>query len=366
MIKSLQLEHYRNYESLALELSPSIQIFFGRNAQGKTNVLESIYFASIGRSHRTQDDSDLIAWNQYRAQIKLEIEKLGVPRRLRFILERKKPTRLFSNEIPIRRSELIGRFKTVLFSPEDLSIVKGSPSLRRRFLDIELSQASPRYYRDLIDYRKIVDARNLVLKKLRDKSSKKLKDMLDVWDEQFIKLETRIVQRRIEATRRLSTIAEEFHSQISDGEEILQIEYHIHGLRGREFDSISESIAEILQSNRESDVYRGSTSIGAHLDDLRISINDVPAKSFSSQGQQRTAALALKLAELEFLNEESGEYPILLLDDVMSELDSSRRKQLLDFLLQRKIQTLITATDATIFPTESIDARFEVRSGQIF
>ena len=364
MIRNLHLEYYRNYESLELKLSPSIQIFCGKNAQGKTNILESIYFASIGRSHRTQNDSDLIAWGQNQAQIDLDVVKFGVPKRLRFNLLRGKSTRIFSNELPIRRSELIGRLKTVLFSPEDLSLIKGAPNLRRRFLDIELSQASPRYYQDLIDYRRVVDSRNLILKRIREKSSQKLKDMLDVWNEEFVTLANRIVQRRIEATQRFSKIAAEFHSQISSGEEDLQIRYQIHGSRGK-IDDYSEWIRSYLQSNREVEIYRGSTEIGAHRDDLKFSINDVNAKNFSSQGQQRTAALSIKLAELEFLNEESGEYPILLLDDVMSELDSNRRKQLLRFLLERKIQTLITATDATIFPTQSVDRKFEVQSGQI-
>ena len=365
MIRYLQLEHYRNYESLELDLSPSIQIFYGKNAQGKTNILESIYFASIGRSHRTQDDSDLISWGQNQARIDLETARFGVPRRLRFNLSRGRSTRIFSNELPIRRSDLIGRLKTVLFSPEDLSLIKGSPNLRRRFLDIELSQASPKYYRDLIDYRHVIDSRNLILKRIREKSSRKLKDMLEVWNEEFVTLATRIVQRRIDATQRFSTIAAEFHSQISGGEEDLQIKYHIHGARGK-IENYEEWIISYIESNRENEIYRGSTEIGAHRDDLRFSINEVNAKNFSSQGQQRTAALSIKLAELEFLNEESGEYPVLLLDDVMSELDSNRRRQLLDFLLKRKIQTLITATDATIFPTESVDAKFEVRSGQIF
>ena len=356
ILKSLQLENYRNYEFLDLELSPSIQIFFGRNAQGKTNILESIYFSAIGRSHRTRNDDDLIAWNKNFAKIELDVESFGVPRKFQFELIRGKTPKLFSNSISIRRSELIGRLKTVLFSPEDLSLIKGSPALRRRFLDIELSQSSPRYYRDLIDYRKIFINRNAVLKQLKDQPMRKdLIDVLDVLDEQFSNVASRIVQKRIEAVKKFSILAQDFQRSISDSQETLSVEYKIH--------HDVQDVLTWLRKNRQHEIFKGSTRIGPHRDDLHFSINGFDAKIYSSQGQQRTIALAVKLAELEFLKDET--YPILLLDDVMSELDSTRRRKLLEYLQTKQIQTMITATDATIFPKDSIDKMFEVESGKI-
>lgn len=356
ILKNLQLKNYRNYEFLDLELSPLIQIFFGKNAQGKTNILESIYFSAIGRSHRTRNDDDLIAWNENFAKIDLDVENFGVPNNFRFDLIRGKTPKLFSNSISIRRSELIGKLKTVLFSPEDLSLIKGSPALRRRFLDIELSQSSPRYYRDLIDYKKIFSNRNAVLKQLKDQPSKKdLLDVLDVLDDQFSAVATRIIQKRIEAVKKFSILAQDFQHSISDSQEILSVEYKIH--------HDVQDVQTWLKKNRQHEIFKGSTRIGPHRDDLHFSINGFDAKIYCSQGQQRTIALAIKLAELEFLKDET--YPILLLDDVMSELDSTRRKKLLEYLMTKQIQTMITATDATIFPKDSIDKMFEVESGKI-
>ena len=363
-IYSLRLRNYRNYAELELPFDANINVFLGPNAQGKTNVVEAIYYASLGRSHRTHTDNELISWEQPGGSIALDFARLGVQNKLEFQFVRDKRRRIILNEHPIRPKELVGNLNTVLFSPEDLFLIKGAPAGRRRFLDGEISQASPAYYHELSQYNKIITQRNNLLKKIRERQANS--EMLDLWDAQLVASAVKIVTKRLEAVKKLNMLAHLMQRRISGNVENLAITYDIHGTNGENVtnDLVSWYNKE-LDAHRQVDILRGSTGRGPHLDDIILTVNGINLRSFGSQGQQRTGVLSLKLAELEFLRSETGEYPVLLLDDVMSELDVSRRSQLLDFIRHERIQTMITATDEAYFPAERIGTYYRVSAGRI-
>lgn len=367
-IGSINLKYFRSYENLSLNLSGGVNIFIGPNAQGKTNIIEAVHFAALGISHRTRSDSDLIYWGQPEARIDIKFQKLDVESQLVFTLKRGARKRIELNGMPLTQKNLLGSLTMVLFSPEDLMLIKGSPLLRRRFLDIELSQVSLLYYSELVRYNKILLQRNNLLKKIRERSA--TPDMLDMWDTQLARSAAFIAAKRIQGVHGLNALAEKIHSGISEGQEMLSVKYIIH----KDEDSLStekdaarlqEWYAKMLSSCRSVDIIRGSTSIGPHRDDISLDINGVSLKSFGSQGQQRSSVLSLKLSELEFLRSETGEYPVLLLDDVMSELDAARRSSLVELLQQRRIQTLITATDKGLFGDGKDNRFFSVKKGSV-
>ena len=363
-IYSLRLKDYRNYSELNLTFDPNINIFLGANAQGKTNIVEAVYYASLGRSHRTHTDTDLIRWECPQALVQLGFTRLGVENCLEFQFSRDKRRKIILNEHPIRPKELVGSLNTVLFSPEDLFLIKGAPALRRRFLDGEISQASPAYYHELAKYGKIITQRNNLLKKIRERKAGA--DMLELWDAQLVDSAVKITVKRLEAVKKLNMLANLMQRRISGNLENLSVTYDIHGADAENVTSDLHSwYNKELASHREIDIIRGSTGRGPHLDDIILTINGINLRSFGSQGQQRTGVLSLKLAELEFLRSETGEYPVLLLDDVMSELDASRRSQLLDFIRRERIQTIITATDQAYFPAEHIGTYYQVEAGRI-
>ncbi len=347
-VKKIFLADYRNYIEQTIAPSDGLNIFVGENAQGKTNLIESMEYAALGRSQRASKDVELIRWDQSSATVRIVFEKFDVEHSIAFELNRQKPRRLFFNDAPIKMRELIGKLNVVYFSPEDLFMIKGAPSNRRRFLDAEISQASPAYFADLLTYNKILAQRNSLLKKIREGSTRTTG--LALWNEQLAGAAARIVVKRLEVVKKLSAIAGKIQSALSSAEESLSIHYAPKGLDEAKFDSgLTSTLAaryhNMLNNCADLDVARGSTSIGPHLDDLNFLIDGRELRLFGSQGQQRTAVLSLKLSELEFLNEETGTYPVLLLDDVMSELDSARRRRLIDFLRQKHIQTFITAVE---------------------
>ncbi|SFT69788.1 DNA replication and repair protein RecF [Selenomonas sp. GACV-9] len=363
-VRSIKLRNYRNYSELQLDFDQNINVFLGQNAQGKTNIIEAVYYASLGRSHRTHTDTDLICWDQPVASVQLDFDRLGVGNHLEFQFSREKRRRILLNEHPIRPKELIGSINTVLFSPEDLFLIKGAPAGRRRFLDGEISQASPAYYHELQQYTRIVTQRNTLLKRIRER--KAAPDMLDLWDLQLVESAVKITQKRQEAVRKLNMLANLMQRRISGNKENLAITYEIHGMEPEDMTKdLASWYNKELASHREVDILRGSTSRGPHHDDIILTVNGINLRSFGSQGQQRTGVLSLKLSELEFLRSETGEYPILLLDDVMSELDVTRRQQLMEFIRRERIQTMITATDVAYFPQERIGTYFQVKAGQI-
>lgn len=374
-ITSLQLKQFRNYEELALRLEPGLNIFLGPNAQGKTNIIEAVYYAALGRSHRTSKDGELILWEAQGAAMRLSFLRLGVKNYLDFLIPQGSRRKISLNGNPIRPKELVGQFNAVLFSPEDLYLVKGPPSGRRQFLDAEISQASPGYYYEFSKYMKILIQRNALLKKIKERRNEQ--ELLDMWDVQLAESAARLTAKRFQSVKRISMLARLCQRRISGALENLEISYEMHRHKDdanalpevREPEEMLLPLrnwyAERLEKYRDLDIMRCATGLGPHRDDLKLSVNGVDLRSYGSQGQQRTGALSLKLAELEFLKSETGEYPVLLLDDVMSELDANRRQELLLFLQKEKIQTIITATDRAYFPENGPGVYYEVRAGKI-
>ena len=364
--KSLQLKNFRNYSELELSLSPNINVLLGENAQGKTNIAEALYYAAMGRSHRTTTDSDLIAWDASEARLHLLFERLDVDNTLEFQFQRGKRRIMRKNSEIIKTRELFGTFNAVLFSPEDLFLIKGAPSERRRFLDSELSQASSAYGHELMQYARILMQRNNLLKKIKERRAKK--DMLLLWDGQLAESAARIVEKRFLAVKKLNMLANLMQRRISAGKENLSLSYELYGC-AEEPPCVTSGLipwySKKLEESRELDILRGSTSVGPQRDDILLKVNGINLRSFGSQGQQRTGVLALKLSELEFLRSETGEYPILLLDDVMSELDRTRRERLMEFIRKERIQTLITATDEAYLPMKITGNIFYIVSGKV-
>ena len=367
-ITELTLRSYRSYETLHLAFDPGVQIFLGANAQGKTNIIEALYYAAFGRSHRTSSDAELIRVGADGAHIGLSFRRHDVPGELSFTFGRGARRRITYAGESLRQRDLVGILPMVLFSPEDLFLVKGAPALRRRYLDAELSQASPAYYGELLRYTRILKQRNAVLKDIRERLA--APDDLPPWDAQLAKSAAYIVTRRIAAVAQLGALSARVQAVLAAGEE-LALAYEIAGAGAEDFaeDDMTESLHvwynKMLCEGRARDIARAATGVGPHLDDLVLRVGGMSLRSYGSQGQQRTGALALKLAELFYLQENIGEAPILLLDDVMSELDADRRRALLDFIRHEHIQTFITATDAAYFPAERMGTYRYVEAGTV-
>ena len=367
-ITELTLRSYRSYETLHLAFDPGVQIFLGANAQGKTNIIEALYYAAFGRSHRTSSDAELIRVGADGAHIGLSFRRHDVPGELSFTFARGARRRITYAGESLSQRDLVGILPMVLFSPEDLFLVKGAPALRRRYLDAELSQASPAYYGELLRYTRILKQRNAVLKDIRERLA--APDDLPPWDAQLAKSAAYIVTRRIAAVAQLGALSARVQAVLAAGEE-LALAYEIAGAGAEDFaeDDMTESLHvwynKMLCEGRARDIARAATGVGPHLDDLVLRVGGMSLRSYGSQGQQRTGALALKLAELFYLQENIGEAPILLLDDVMSELDADRRRALLDFIRHEHIQTFITATDAAYFPAERMGTYRYVEAGTV-
>ena len=367
-ITELTLRSYRSYETLHLAFDPGVQIFLGANAQGKTNIIEALYYAAFGRSHRTSSDAELIRVGADGAHIGLSFRRHDVPGELSFTFARGARRRITYAGESLRQRDLVGILPMVLFSPEDLFLVKGAPALRRRYLDAELSQASPAYYGELLRYTRILKQRNAVLKDIRERLA--APDDLPPWDAQLARSAAYIVTRRIAAVAQLGALSARVQAVLAAGEE-LALAYEIAGAGAEDFaeDDMTESLHvwynKMLCEGRARDIARAATGVGPHLDDLVLRVGGMSLRSYGSQGQQRTGALALKLAELFYLQENIGEAPILLLDDVMSELDADRRRALLDFIRHEHIQTFITATDAAYFPAERMGTYRYVEAGTV-
>ena len=367
-ITELTLRSYRSYETLHLAFDPGVQIFLGANAQGKTNIIEALYYAAFGRSHRTSSDAELIRVGADGAYIGLSFRRHDVPGELSFTFARGARRRITYAGESLRQRDLVGILPMVLFSPEDLFLVKGAPALRRRYLDAELSQASPAYYGELLRYTRILKQRNAVLKDIRERLA--APDDLSPWDAQLARSAAYIVTRRIAAVAQLGALSARVQAVLAAGEE-LALAYEIAGAGAEDFaeDDMTEALHvwynKMLCEGRARDIARAATGVGPHLDDLVLRVGGMSLRSYGSQGQQRTGALALKLAELFYLQENIGEAPILLLDDVMSELDADRRRALLDFIRHEHIQTFITATDAAYFPAERMGTYRYVEAGTV-
>ncbi len=355
-ISTLKLDHFRNYDSLDLTFSPGTNLFYGDNAQGKTNILEAVYFCGTTRSHRTSRDREMISFGAEEAHLRMQMKKTSIDHRIDMHLKAGRAKGIAINGVAIRKAqELIGLGNFIFFSPEDLGIIKNGPSERRRFLDMELCQLDKIYVSSLAGYNKVLQQRNRLLKDL----SFRPQDMgtLDVWDEQLVHYGSALIRSREKFVKKLGEVIRPIHRKLSGGREEIEVGYE----KNTEVDSFADSV----KKSREKDLYLKSTECGPHRDDLSFLVNEIDIRKFGSQGQQRSAALSLKLAEIELVKEATGDVPVLLLDDVLSELDTGRQHYLLDSI--GNIQTFITCTGLEEYQNSpvQIDKIFHVTAGAV-
>ena len=356
IIKSIELTNFRNYESLNLEFDKGTNILYGDNAQGKTNVLEAIYLSSITKSHKGSKDQDIIRFGESEAHLRTYIEKDGDTYKVDMHLRKSGSKVIAVNGQKLKKAAgLLGLLNVVFFSPEDLSIIKNGPSERRRFIDMELCQLDSFYLYNLNNYNKIVNQRNKLLKDIYTNYS--LKETLDIWDSQLISYGSKIIERRVAFINQLNEIIFDIHKKLSGDKEEILIKY--------EPNVLIEDFERKLKQNQEKDIKLKMTTVGPHRDDICIDVNGIDIRKFGSQGQQRTAALSLKLSEIEMVKKITKDTPVLLLDDVLSELDSNRHKYLLDSI--GNIQTIITCTGLDDFVNDrfEINKVFKVSNGRI-
>lgn len=356
IIESIELKNYRNYVKLHMDFSPGTNILYGDNAQGKTNILESLYVCSTAKSHRGSKDRDMIRFGQEESHIKLNVRKSDMPYRIDMHLKKNKAKGIAINGIPIKKaSELFGIVNMVFFSPEDLNIIKNGPSERRRFIDLELCQLNKIYVHSLIQYNKVLLQRNKLLKELNFRPE--YDGTLDIWDMQLYEYGKEIIRFRKEFIKGLNEIVKEIHYQLSGGKERLILAY--------EPNVDIQNFSQKICLNRDMDLRLKTTTTGPHRDDISFMVDGIDIRKFGSQGQQRTAALSLKLAEIELVKQFVKDYPILLLDDVLSELDGGRQEHLLAGI--RHIQTMITCTGLEDFVNHRfpIDRVYKVVNGTV-
>ena len=357
LIKSLKLRNFRNYEYLSIDFEKDYNIIYGNNAQGKTNIIEAAFLCASGRSHRTSKDLELLKTGAPGYYIGLSLIKEETLSTIEINYKKDERKRISVNEIPLKKTgDLMGRLNAVIFSPEDLLIVKEGPSERRRFLDITLSQLKPSYYFDLQQYARILFQRNSLLKEISNK--KELMATIDVWNHHLIKTGSKIMKSRREFIIKLNNKASFRHNKLTKGEEELSIGYlpsfNIEKEDGIEL--IEKRFERVLIQAISKEVLKGTTLYGPQRDDYDIILNGMSTKIYGSQGQQRTSVLSIKLAEIDIMKEETEEYPVLLLDDVLSELDNSRQEYLFENI--ENIQTFITCTDRSFFRRTGVQAKF--------
>lgn len=355
-IESLELKNFRNYEDLSIVLDPGTNILYGDNAQGKTNVLEAIYLCGTTKSHRGSKDKEMIRFDQDESHIRMMVKKDGVSHKIDMHLKKNKAKGIAIDGIPIRKAaELFGIVNLVAFSPEDLNIIKNGPSERRRFMDLELCQLNKVYLQELTSYNKVLNQRNKLLKDIGFQPG--LTETLDVWDMQLVSYGKKIISLRKRFMEELGEIIRQIHSNLTGQKEEIRLLY--------EPDVEEEVFEEKLQSAREKDLHFRVTSVGPHRDDFCVQTNGIDIRKYGSQGQQRTAALSLKMSEIYLVEKVTKDHPVLLLDDVLSELDSNRQNYLLQSI--HNIQTVITCTglDELIENNFSIDRVFRVTEGKI-
>ena len=332
-ITNIELNNFRNYNKKEIKLHENINVFFGENAQGKTNIIESVFLCSIGKSFRTNKEKELIKFNKEKTSVEINFQKSDREGNIKIEIGEKK--QVYLNGIKIKKlSELLGNINIVIFTPDDINILKGGPQNRRKFLDIMISQLRPNYMHVLSLYNKTLEQRNNYLKQI--KLEKKDENLLDIWDEKLIEYGLKIYEYRNEFIEKIKNKIKNIHKEITNNKEDIEIEYFSDAKTRQNF--INE-----LKSRRKLDIIKGFTTKGIHRDDFIIYINKKEVGIFGSQGQNRTAMLSLKLSELQVIYDDIGEYPILLLDDFMSELDEKRRESFLKNI--KDIQVIITCTE---------------------
>ena len=355
-VESLELKNYRNYDRISLHFDRETNVLYGDNAQGKTNILEAIQLAATTKSHRGSRDREIIRFGEEESHLRMVLSRTGVSHRVDMHLRKSRSKGIAIDGIPVKRSgELFGLVHTICFSPEDLSMIKNGPAERRRFMDMELCQMSRVYLHNISKYNRIVNQRNNLLRQIGYEPS--LRSTLDIWDEQMISCGCSVIEERRAFIDKLNERTEAVHAGITAGREHLKIQYRPS--------TEADDFAGRLAAGRETDLRMKMTGVGPHRDDFAFMLGDVDLRKFGSQGQQRTAALSLKLAEIDFVRDSVGESPVLLLDDVMSELDSRRQNDLMNSM--QDIQTIITCTglDDLIRHRMNIDHIFYVENGNI-
>lgn len=373
-VNSLKLLYFRNYDGVNLNFHSSLNIFVGNNANGKTNIIEALFLMSLGKSFRAKSDVECIKIGEMATCVSCNLTKDNIQKDIMLAINNKGKNIKVSGIKRNKIYEFVGELNTVLFSPDDLQLIKGSPSIRRNFIDREFYQFSKIYHKYSLIYKHILKQRNSFLKNMRkNKNDNNLKSYLEVLSLQLAKLSLYITKKRYEFIQKISKIASENVMKISDNNEVLEIRYKSSILEALQtpyskINSIDEKmVCNAMMDKFKDDILYGSTKIGIHHDDLIFLINGLEAKKYASQGQQKTIVLALKLAEIEFLKNSTGTFPILLLDDVLSELDKIRQKKLLD-IIDSKIQTFITTPTLNDIKKEFLENSniFYIKEGKIY
>jgi len=356
-LKTLHLRHFRNYYDQKVEFTAAKTILVGNNAQGKSNLLEAVELLATLRSHRMARDRDFVQEEDPVAQINATLERDTGVSDLSLILRRNGRRTVALNGEPLRRQmDFLGVLNAVQFSSLDLELVRGSPEVRRNWLDTLLIQLEPVYAHILQQYNQVLRQRNAYLKKLQDSALTTQDSALAIWDAQLVTTGTKVIRRRDRALARLAPLATAWHTSISGSTEVLQINYTPNvQLVKNQPEEVQQAFLSQLQQRAVPEIYRGTTLVGPHRDEVELTINQTPARQYGSQGQQRTLVLALKLAELQLIEEVVKEPPLLLLDDVLAELDPSRQNQLLD-TIQDRFQTLITTTHLSSFDAQWLNS----------
>lgn len=359
-LENLKLHHFRNYDDVSIDFSSQINVLIGENAQGKTNLLEAIYVLAMTRSHRTNNDKELIEFGKDAAQIYGTVQRQFGSLKLELDIGKRGKKAKVNHLEKARLSEYLGQLNVILFAPEDLALVNGAPSVRRRFIDMEFGQISPKYLHDLTQYRSILKQRNQYLKQLQTKiQTDKL--YLEVLSEQLAAVGGAIIIQRVRFLKELEKYAQKLQAGITQSKEKLTFEYEsaLKTIAEMNETEISQALMDLYTKNQQKEIFQGTTLYGPHRDDVKFLINQKNVQVYGSQGQRRTVALAVKLAEIDLMKNQTGEYPVLLLDDVLSELDGARQTHLLK-TIQDKVQTFLTT------PALSDVARNLIKEPRIF
>ena len=360
-IKSVELKNFRNYSQQKVNFSSGLNVLEGKNAQGKTNLVEAIFLCAIGKSPRVNRDKDLILWNENLSKVTINYEKNSGNKKIELYLFSNQNKAIKINGVPIKKmGELMGEFNAIYFSPDELKLVKESPDERRRFMDIDLSQFNKNYFYALNKYNKILMQRNKLLKSSNTSS---IQETLSIWNEQLSEQGSYIICERLKLIEKLKVFAKDAHAYLTDDAENMEISYV--GRVGENKEQIKQLLKADYENSFEKDLNLGYTTVGPHRDDLLFQIGDADIRKYGSQGQQRTSALSLKMSEIQMVKNLIHDTPVLLLDDVLSELDSNRQNYLLASI--HDIQTIITCTGLDEFVKNRfrIDRVFEVRDGQV-
>ena len=352
-ISEVKIKNFRNYDEQEIKLQKNINVFYGENAQGKTNIIEAIFLCSMGKSFRAKQDKEMIKINKENSIVEIEYKKIDRDAKIKIELNKRKS--VYLNGIKIKKlSELLGNLHVVMFNPDDINVLKGGPQNRRKFLDIMISQLKPNYMHNLSLYVKTIEQRNNYLRQIKEE--KKSENMLDIWDEELAKYAVIISNYRQEYMEKIKEKIKQIHTEITDNKENIEIEYLTECEN-------KENYINLLKQRRKLDIIKGHTTKGIHRDDFMIYINGKKLNIYASQGQHSTAMLSLKLSELNIVEDEIGEKPILLLDDFMSELDKKRRTHFLEKI--KDTQVIITCTDKIDIENKNI-LIYNVKDGKVY